>query len=161
MVGSVCFPLSLLGLVLGTSKVFGLGKELAFAENNKSVKIEFNSYVGTGVGGESNPNSLTFSSLPVFFGIYATGAATTNIQNTIVYNDYYTYRLYVVVEYAFPEENYMEGGGIGRSLYRSKSYGKRSGNTLFWYCTDTQNSGQEKYFQCNENNIRYYYFAIY
>ena len=55
----------------------------------------------------------------------------------------------------------MEGGGIGRSLYRSKSYGKRSGNTLFWYCSDTQNGGQEKYFQCNENNIRYYYFAIY
>ena len=34
MVGSVYFPLSLLGIVLGTSKVFGLKKELAYSNHN-------------------------------------------------------------------------------------------------------------------------------
>lgn len=109
-------------------------------------KIETGSYVGTGLYGASNPNTLTFGFVPKFVWIYeffrSGGWYDAGDASKI------------------PIELIPEGE-FGRKYppsttpsHSQNTYSKRVGSTLYWYNTDSAGD------QLNYSNSTYYYIAI-
>lgn len=110
------------------------------------ARVQVVSYVGTGTYGSSNPNSLTFGSLPeaiIFLGYIDRSGS--------VYSQFYTQdETRVLYPKIIPNgRNYVNGYGFGYIIQ-----GKRDGNTISWYSTQNQDS------QANIIGYTYYYLVL-
>ena len=103
-------------------------------------RIETGSYVGTGTYGETNPNSLTFGFEPKVVIITKTGTYTSG----------YVFALMRGIE---------QISTISASSTTAISYFSWNGNTVSWYNSNS-NASTARSYQLNENNVRYYYFAL-
>ena len=110
------------------------------------AKIEFFSYVGTGVfGGNNAPNTLTFAFPPKIVCVLgwkhpsAAYESVTNYDNFMIPTD-------------IMSTSFSQGAGIGWK----GNYGKISsdGKTIYWY------SGSSAAYQLNGRDYTYYGFAI-
>ena len=108
-------------------------------------QIEYGSYVGTGLLGYDNPNSLTFNFAPhvvIFLGMYTSDIVQYQNVNMDMLNTVYS------------------SGGPGWAISSSAvvSYAKKSddGKTLFWYVEGTSAAAS----QFNMAGITYHYMAI-
>lgn len=107
-------------------------------------RIVFGSYTGTGKGGESNPNSLTFDFAPQivwFYTRYALQSAGYYLVLLHVPSMSTSYTSTYVIR---PDNNYY-------------SYCKRStdGKKIYWYATSS-----DGYAQLNSSGVTYHYVAI-
>lgn len=128
--------------------------ERATAENDRDadkVRLATGSYVGTGVFGASNPNSLTFDFVPKTIFVLQPDGGWMWSHNT----GYYTW----AVALAGVSNEYMAGLGFGYSGNSSDSgrrYAKKAkdGKTVYWYQTVSA------WFQLNAAGVTYTYIAI-
>lgn len=104
-------------------------------------KIEMGSYVGNGKYGKSNPNSLTFSFTPKFWGIL------TSYEPGVPYDRFRP----IPDRILLPWGETLKNPSSGDEEMVIPSY---DGNKVSWY----SNRGQDA--QCSSNNYVYYYFAI-
>lgn len=118
---------------------------------NEGVKFEIASYVGTGLNGASNPNSLTFSFAPTLV-IYVGGVyLPSNVTGHNPDDRYLVIPKYMSTSY----ESYNGFAYTGHT--QSTAYGKVSsdGKTISWYNTNTTSNAQ-----LNSAKYTYYYIAI-
>lgn len=116
-----------------------------FDNSVKSLGIERGQYVGTGLYGASNPNSITFKRIPQMLfihtgpgmidygGSYPTAGALIDCTKIADGTEYTQVKLGSMTELA-----------------------RFSGNTLYWYCT-----ASDPLYQFNSSQVLYYYTSIY
>lgn len=111
-----------------------------------AVHIETGSYVGTGTSGASNPNTLTFSSVPKF--VFICGETTTPMEPGGGGAHY--------IQAAFLVYNNPEcirvGNGVG-----TLGNVQWEGNSVSWY---SENLNSAPFYQLNTSGITYDYVAI-
>lgn len=110
------------------------------------TRMQVISYVGTGTYGSGHPNSLTFDNLPeaiIFLGKVDSSGS--------VYSFFYTQQeTRVLYPKIIPNgRNDVNGYGFGYSIY-----GKRDGNTISWYSTQSQTA------QANDAGYTFYYLVL-
>lgn len=101
-------------------------------------KIETGSYVGTGVHGQANPNTLTFGFAPKVWGIYA---IDMNKTGTLYGQKIFT---------AYGKHL---GFYIDQAPHQYGSFVTYNGNSVSWYSDDVNG-------QLNNQYNEYYYFAL-
>lgn len=125
-----------------------------------ALQLLTGSYVGTGVSGSSNPNSITFSRVPrliILLGSRYNGnyrydlhMYTGQIMMNVIYADQLT-------------TSYQSGFGFA-ACYHSDSYGKKSsdGKTISWYFDESEHPSMNNkpQAQCNTSGETYYYVAL-
>lgn len=115
---------------------------------NGNAKIQAGYYTGTNTGGSSNPNYLTFSFNPKLVMIVVIGTqlvASLSSQYWAVQTDALT-------------STYTENMGFGTIDSYQRPYGKKVGNTIYWYHPNARSSyGGPQY---NASGVKYYYIAI-
>ena len=134
-------------------------KELIDAANaytDTKAKIVTGSYTGTGKSGSSNPNSLTFDSVPKMVLMLGYKTSSTIKFLTGWESSNTTDRYHAM----FPEmltTSYVENVGFGQ-IWNSSLYGKRSadGKTIYWY-----NTSSDAFYQYNSSSVTFYYAAIF
>lgn len=117
---------------------------------NLGAKIATGSYTGTGTYGSSNPNSLTFDFEPKLILIpLHTGSDSYGLwyQSLVPKDNYYT-----IIPFSNVPTEYTRGAGFG--VTSSDVFGKKAGNTLYWYNTSSA------YNQFNAAATDYYWVAI-
>lgn len=116
-----------------------------------SLKIATGSYVGTGVYGKNNPNTLTFDFEPKILFIQTSELMESTSNDT--YNIYFIYgaprRINYVSSVSSPDEDHS-----------SKIYTMWNVNNVSWYAVGGNNVMVSAKSQLNEQNITYYYIAI-
>ena len=120
--------------------------------SSSSGSIEVFSYAGTGGYGESNACSVTFSKTPKYIKMICSVDATGAVSHFAAWSSSYGLRNETL--WAVITSDYVLGAGFGHGTNGS-SYGKKSGNTFYWY-----NSSSAKA-QLNEANTQYYGIALY
>ena len=113
----------------------------------QNLKIATGSYVGTGTGGKSNPNTLSFNFAPDFLVIQSDDDVT--IAELRINKD---------CTYAGSQESGVDSGqtwGRNNSVTFSNN-----GKTISWYCNDYSRESENSYGQLNANGMIYHYFAI-
>ena len=133
-----------------------------YGEHNKptpadigALQLLTGSYVGTGVSGSGNPNSITFSRVPRL--IMLLGTKTSDGEYHPLFGvgggSYYVYLVYAdMLTTAYQK-------GLGLSNYSLLDiYGKKSsdGKTFSWYYDATDKAN----YQCNASGTTYYYAAL-
>lgn len=115
-------------------------------------KIAIGSYVGTGSGGSSNPNSVTFDFVPKIFMIFGYSTSSGFRSNSDGYNNVRTTNTML---YDLLTTSYQQGSGFANGI-NTYGYGKRSadGKTWSWY----HDSGAS--YQFNTSGSTYHYIAI-
>lgn len=120
---------------------------------NSKAKIEFGSYVGTGVSGSNNPNSLTFERAPRLLVFYAAWTKSTSISTLrwLISN------AGTLVDTTWLTTSYVKNAPpyytTGDAMYSKKS---ADGKTISWYNSGSVGSGT----QLNDADKTYYYFTI-
>ena len=120
-----------------------------------ALQLLTGSYVGTGVSGSGNPNSITFSRVPRL--IMLLGTKTSDGEYHPLFGadsgSYYVHLVYAdMLTTAYQK-------GLGLSNYSSLNiYGKKSsdGKTFSWYYDATDKAN----YQCNVSGTTYYYAAL-
>lgn len=113
-----------------------------------ACKIVTGSYAGTGTYGSGNPNSLTFDFKPKIVWIYAfTSVSASTLLRTVESGGSN------VIPFDIIPNTYTKYFGFYYSGGSDNAYGKRDGNTLYWY-------NNSAYYQMNNTNWTYYYIAI-
>ncbi len=113
-----------------------------------ATNIVTGSYAGTGTYGSGNPNSLTFDFKPKIVWIYAfTSVSASTLLRTVESGGSN------VIPFDIIPNTYTKYFGFYYSGGSDNAYGKRDGNTLYWY-------NNSAYYQMNNTNRTYYYIAI-
>ena len=110
-------------------------------------QVAIGNYVGTGLYGQNNPNSLTFDFIPYLIGIsvdYQSGNETASAIFTC------------------PKigGKFNSGGGargiavVSTNVVKIYPYASADGKTVYWVSPDTE------YYQFNRSGVTYNYFAI-
>ena len=111
----------------------------------EGVKIQFGTYVGTGIYGKENPSSITFNSEPAIVIMLAGGGSSTlSDRNPMM----------------FPRTELTTTPQERRAWYSSNTgsypygYKSKDGLTMYWY------GGGSSTHCYNTSGVTYYYFAI-
>lgn len=116
--------------------------------NLGGAQIKIGSYVGTGTYGADNPNSLTFDFEPKL--VMITGginALNGSRQLSMAYDGQNA-----ILDCRLLSTEYTPNTGLG--MTGDGNYGKKEGNTLYWYHT------KASYNQYNSAEFTYYWVAI-
>ena len=133
-----------------------------FGEHNREAmgiaKIQIGSYVGTGVGGESNPNSLTFDFEPKIVYCFTGQLSFGNrpAGNSSSFGALPT----VLLSTEYKEYMGFGSGGVSSDDYSLHAKKSSDGKTIYWYSdyTDTQKLSAQ--LQNNISGQTYHYIAI-
>ena len=125
---------------------------IPFENARESVKIERLSYIGTGTYGEENPCSLTLPEnaqlvicTTLDHSVLGSGSWTPSDYQ----DDYYN-----IVDLSELDENYRQWAGFGHMTGTYLGYGKKVGNTLYWYNTKGASN------QYNMSSTRYVFLVF-
>ena len=118
-----------------------------------NCKIAVGSYVGTGLGGAENPNSLTFDFEPKVMLL-----CTAN-GNLVSYKDDYSSICYYIGTTQMVGTSYSATGPWGPVSYSGRMMYKMSTDrkTIYWY---HGNAYVPQDIQANTSGTTYYYIAI-
>ena len=121
---------------------------LAALKQAGAVQIATGSYVGTGTYGADHPCSLTFDFLPTLIWLFGAGFGdmrwnSQTLANKSIVSPGDLTAAYQ--KYPFPfEDGYQSGGGAYPYEYVLEHYAAFQNNTLRWYTSYTQKSGNSQ-----------------
>ena len=122
-----------------------------------AFRIASGSYVGTGVYGENNPNSLTFDFVPK--AVFIIGCDTSSGVKTTYFGSSGVSTLESIwaMYYDRLTTSYAANVGFGTRFNNYSPYGKRSsdGKTFYWYATYI-----DAEYQFNVSGTTYYYLVF-
>ena len=145
-----------------TKTLYGLGSS-AIPDDvfswiaQEATRIETGTYVGTGMYGADNPNSLTFDFVPK--AVFIIGCEKSDGTKSVYFGsdvDSFNCAMY----YDLLTTEYKENVGFGRNFNSNYRYGKRSidGKTFYWYATYPSSPSAD--YQLNVAGTTYYYWAF-
>jgi hypothetical protein len=118
---------------------------------------ETGTYIGTGVAGPGNSNSLTFGFVPKFVQVWYAGPSSNNPQwSASGWPAYYAVFVPISGTNTATNVTFLYGGGSGTSVGLSATW-SNGNKTVSWFITNTSISGS---MQLNGNNDVYRYLAI-
>ena len=138
------------------------------SSTDSKAKIQTGSYVGTGTYGANNPCSLTFDFEPTIVMILSASANNStssyvSIPSDTIPGERFSGKNYWIVDFKKMPTDYSNYAGFGGNRDKfSEPYGKRNGNTLYWYASilsGWQGNSQSSW-QFNNSAWRYNYIAI-
>ncbi len=149
---------ALAGKVPTTRKVSGkaLSADITLTAGDVgALELLTGSYVGTGVSGSSNPNSITFTKAPRLIILLGKKDSTGEYDPLFGADggNYYVHLIYADML----TTSYQKGLGL-TNYSPSTTYGKKSadGKTFSWY----YNEQNKDSYQCNRSDTTYYYAAL-
>ena len=145
-----------------TKTLYGLGSS-AIPDDvfswiaQEATRIETGTYVGTGMYGADNPNSLTFDFVPK--AVFIIGCDTSSGVKTTYFGSSGAGTLESIwaMYYDRLTTSYAENVGFGTRFNEYSPCGKRSsdGKTFYWYTTYIADE-----YQFNVSGTTYYYLAF-
>ena len=149
-------------LTNATKTLYGLGSS-AIPDDvfswiaQEATRIETGTYVGTGVDGADNPNSLTFNFVPK--AVFIIGCENSDGIKSVYFGndaDSFNFAMY----YNLLTTEYKENVGFGRNYNNNYRSGKRSVDVKTFYWCATYPSSPSADYQLNVAGTTYYYWAF-
>lgn len=120
--------------------------------SNSYSLFEFGSYLGTGLSGSSNPNTLTFSFIPKILILFSNNGEIL-LESSFNYVTTYAICSPLLLTSAYQKTTFLANTYPSGSTYYY-GYIKRIDNTVYWYHEYSST------YQYNYSNTVYYYLAI-